>query len=172
MNYLLPIIAGLIFMAIPRSLQKSVSPNGIKQLKFLEGERLDVYLDQANIPTVGVGHKVLQSDNLNVGDTITQTRSDQFLTRDLLTAKKTVNNYVNVPLNQNQFDALVSFVFNIGVDKFRRSTLLNRLNDYDYQGALAEFSRWKYATDQGTGAKIELPGLVNRRRYEQDLFNA
>lgn len=170
MKLILPIIAGLIFMAIPRSLQKSVSPNGIKQLKFLEGERLDVYLDAGNIPHVGVGHKIIPSDNLVMGDTITQTRSDQFLTRDLLTAKKTVNNYVNVPLNQNQYDALVSFVFNIGADNFRRSTLLNRLNDYDYQGAMAEMSRWKYVTINDK--KIVSEGLVNRRLYEQDLFNA
>ena len=157
-------------MAIPKKLQKTMSQKGIAHLKSLEGEKFTVYLDQAGLPTVGVGHKVLPSDNLNVGDTITQQRIANLLARDLIAAQKAVNNYVTVPLNQNQFDALVSFVFNIGVDRFKRSTLLRRLNDYDYQGALAEFSKWKYITINNE--KVISEGLVNRRFFEQDLFNA
>ena len=169
MKYL-PYIIGVVIVGI--SLRKTISKRGIEHLKFLEGERLKVYLDNANIPTVGVGHKVLPVDNLKVGDMITQKKSSSLLRKDLSVAKTAVNTQVKVPLNQSQYDALVSFVFNVGIYNFAESTLLEKLNEYDYQGALAEFPRWKYSTDANTGIKSINNGLVKRRKYEQDLFNA
>lgn len=159
-------------MTLPRRLNKAISRNGITHLKRVEGERLDVYRDAAGHLTVGVGHKVLPGERLMFGDTITKRQSDDFLKADILSAEETVNTSVVVPLSQNQFDALVSFVFNIGNDAFRRSTLLSKLNQYDYQGALAELERWNKITDPDTGLKVVSEGLVRRRRLEQDLFIA
>jgi len=75
---------------------------------------------------------------------------------------------VKVALTQNQFDALVSFVYNLGVEAFRTSTLLRKLNNADYRGAAAEFKRWKNATVNGK--LTELAGLVRRRKSEEQLF--
>lgn len=167
MYKLLPLIIGLILISIPKNLKKSTSQNGIEHLRFVEGERLNVYNDEAGHPTIGVGHKLLPDENFT---TITAAQSEQLLRNDLKKAEKIVNLNVKVPLNQNQYDALVSFAFNVGAGNFKTSTLLNRLNNSDYKGALAQFPRWKYITKNGT--KVLSSGLVNRRSYEQDLFNA
>lgn len=167
---ILGLLGVLAVMSLPRTIKKILSDKGMDHLKFLEGERLTVYRDSADIPTVGVGHKVLPQDNLAVGDTITQAQSDAFLRADLKSAEHAINSLVKVPLNQNQFDSLTSFVFNIGINAFRESTLLAKLNQYDYQGALAEMERWRFSTNQFTGQKEVDQVLVRRRQYEQDLF--
>ena len=89
----------------------------------------------------------------------------EILRYDVALAEKAVNKLVKVPLNQNQFDALVSFVFNIGETQFASSTLLAKLNNQDYQAVPSELNRWVH----GSGKK--LPGLINRRRDEGDLFS-
>lgn len=151
------------------TLKKGISSKGIELLKFLEGEKFVVYFDKAGHKTVGVGHKILPSDNLNIGDSITPLESGKFLRNDLSTAERAIRNNVLVPLNQNQFDALTSFIFNVGTGAFANSTMLRKLNQYDYSGALAEFPRWKFITVNGI--KDESPALITRRKYEQDLFN-
>jgi len=168
MNKLIPISIGIFLMTL--TLKKGMSANGINQLKFLEGEKFVVYVDKAGHKTVGVGHKVLPSDNLNIGDSITPFESNKYLRNDLSLAERSVRNNVLVPLNKNQFDALTSFVFNVGTGAFVNSTMLRKLNEYDYNGALAEFPRWKFVTINGI--KEESPGLIERRKYEQDLFNS
>lgn len=165
LKYLILGVVALSFLK-PQSLSK----NGMKHLKMVEGVKNAVYIDSAGHPTVGVGHKILPEDNLSVGDVISNQRIDSFLRNDIKIASKAVRKYVNVPLNQNQFDALVSFVFNIGVDAFKVSTLREKLNQYDYFGALAEFPRWKFVTIDGI--KVENRGLINRREAEQFLFNS
>lgn len=169
---ILTLLGALLVMSFPRRLNKAISRNGISHIKRVEGERLDVYRDAAGHMTVGVGHLVLPEDNLRMGDTITHAHSDKLLRADLLKAEDTVNKSVVVPLSQNQFDSLVSFVFNVGDGNFRRSTLLSKLNEYNYHGALAEMERWNKVTDPNTGLKVVNEGLVNRRRLEQDLFVA
>ncbi len=150
--------------------KRKISENGLKELHAVEGTKLTVYNDSGGIATVGTGHKIIPSDNLLEGDKITHELADLFLKNDLHKAESDVNSMVNVPLNQNQFDALVSFVFNIGRTPFQHSTLLKKLNEYDYIGALKEFTRWKYITVNGI--KKESPGLITRRLLEQNLFNA
>ena len=97
-------------------------------------------------------------------DVITKEQGEYFLRQDVEHAEKEVNKH-NLNINQNQFDALVSFVFNLGVGNFSRSTLLRRIKAYPNDITIRrEFARWVYA-----GGKI-LPGLVTRRKEEADLY--
>ena len=129
-------------------------------VKSFEGCRLMPYLCPAGVWTVGWG----STTDVTPGELITMAQAEDRLKNDAFAAEQCVNDAVNVPLNQNEFDALVSFVFNLGCGNFRKSTLLKMLNDSDYEGAGMEFRRW----DKG-GGKV-LPGLVRRRLAEQRLF--
>ena len=136
------------------------SRKGIEFIKAHEGLRLDAYLCPAGVPTIGYGHTY----NVKIGDRITAGQSERFLIGDLIVAETEINRY-GFDLTQNQFDALVSFVYNIGAGNFRSSTLLKRLkanpNDPDIAN---QFKRWVYG-----GGKV-LPGLVRRRNDEAKLY--
>ena len=109
-------------------------------------------------------HTGADVDALPIGSKITKKQSQKWLEEDLKEVEATVNRLVKVSLSVEQFDALVSLVFNIGEGNFSKSTLLKKLNARDYQGAAAEFSRWVYAK------KKKFPGLVRRRMEEQAMF--
>ena len=104
------------------------------------------------------------------GDVITEAQAEKFLRADLETAEQAVLAH-KLPLSQNQFDALVSFVFNVGTGNFSRSSLLKKakvsVNDY---AIAAEFRKWKYAKDPATGKMVVLPGLARRREDEQKMY--
>lgn len=134
---------------------------GIRLIKHFEGLRLKAYQCSAGVWTVGYGH----TSQVLPGQTITEAEADRFLQQDLAVCEQTVNQRVRVPLTQQQFDALVSFVFNLGSGSFSRSALLQKLNSQDYTGAGNEFLRWTYA-----GGKV-VPGLVRRREAEKALFD-
>lgn len=125
-----------------------------------EGCRLTAYLCPAKKPTIGIGH----TKGVTLGDTCTREQAIQFWREDIAEAEAAVDALVSVPLTQGQFDALVSFVFNAGREKFRTSTMLRLLNAGDYQGAAAEIPKWVF----GGGRKLN--GLVSRRAAEQSLF--
>lgn len=154
-----------------------------------EGEKLQVYQDQAGLWTVGKGHLILQTDrvtrnglpqalypygprdpqNRPGGVTqITKAESDAFFERDTASARNAVANLVMVPLTQNQRAALVSLVFNIGNGGFAGSTLLKKLNARDYTGAADQFPVWNKVTVNGV--KKVSAGLVDRRARERTLF--
>jgi len=97
---------------------------------------------------------------------LTEVQASALLLDDLPEREGVVNFHVIVPLNQNQFDALVDFVYNLGSGAFLRSTLLKRLNEGKYQEAAGQFGKWVYG-----GGKV-LPGLVDRREAERELFLA
>jgi lysozyme len=137
------------------------SDAGIELIKKYEGCRLRAYCCPAGIPTIGYGH----TGSVSVGQTITQDEAEKLLRVDLISREKAVERFVDVPLTQGQFDALVSFVYNVGEGAFARSTLLKKLNAGDYAGAALEFRAWT----QG-GGKV-LPGLIARRQAETELFN-
>lgn len=142
-----------------------VSENGRALIKRFEGCSLVAYPDPGTgaAPwTIGYG----STAGVKEGDKITQQRADVLLKLDADAAAREVSNIVDVPLNQNQFDALVSLAFNIGADALAKSTLMRKLNDENYAGAADEFPRWIYA-----GGK-ELKGLVARRAAERELFMA
>lgn len=135
-----------------------------------EGLRLTVYRDPgAGAWTIGWGHLVLPGERFHpygTVRTITRAEADALFDADLAVARAAVNDFVKVPLTDNQRAALESFVFNVGVSAFRRSTLLKKLNLGDYSGAVAEFDRWVF----DDGKRID--GLVARRAREQEVFLA
>ncbi|WP_397321946.1 lysozyme [Pantoea agglomerans] len=137
-----------------------VSNNGINLVKRFEGLELKAYRDSVGILTIGYGH----THAVKAGDIITGEQADAFLREDLQVAELTVNTNVKVKLTQGQFDALVSFVFNLGSGNFVKSTLIKKLNAGDYAGSADEFGKWVNA-----GGK-KLPGLVKRRAAEREVF--
>ncbi|AVV37816.1 lysozyme [Pantoea vagans] len=137
-----------------------VSNNGINLIKRFEGLELKAYKDSVGILTIGYGH----THAVKAGDAITSERADAYLREDLQVAELTINTNVKVKLTQGQFDALVSFVFNLGSGNFVKSTLIRKLNAGDYAGAADEFGKWVNA-----GGK-KLPGLVKRRAAEREVF--
>jgi lysozyme len=139
-----------------------MSHNGLQLLKGHESCRLKAYIDTGGVPTIAWGH----TRGVKFADTCTQAQADAWLIEDLAVAEHDVDRLVTVHLTQNQFDALVDFVYNIGGDQFASSTLLKRLNNGEYQAAAEQFGRWIY--DNG---KI-INGLVLRRADEKALFNA
>lgn len=141
-----------------------IGANGLDLIKGFEGLRLKAYRDSAGIPTIGYGH----TKTARMGMKITGADAEELLRRDLATAEGAVNLRVEVPINQNQFDALVSFVFNLGGGAFRRSTLLRLLNAEDYAGAADQFPRWNKA--RVNGVLVALKGLTRRRAAERALF--
>lgn len=137
------------------------SQHGLEFITDHEGTVLHTYKDAVGILTIGVGHT---GPDVKTGMTISREQAMELLADDVYEAEHSVNTLVKVPLNQNQFDALVSFVFNVGGSAFGKSTLLKKLNAGDYEGASKEFSRWNKAGGR------ELLGLTKRRLAEARLF--
>lgn len=139
------------------------SPKGIALIKSAEGLRLKAYPDPGTggLPwTIGYGSTSGVTRNM----VITEGQAEQMLAEDLARFERIVERAVRVPVTQGQFDALVSFTYNVGEGNFTKSTLLRQLNAGDTAGAAEQFSRWVHA-----GGKV-LPGLVKRRAAERALF--
>lgn len=146
------------------------SKNGRKEITRHEGEVLKVYLDPVGLPTAGVGHLLTAAEKkiYKVGQKITKAQSQEWLNNDLQRFEKCINEAVEVPINQNQFDALVSLAFNIGEKAFEGSSVLRHLNAGRYEKAADAFLLWNKGT---VGKKkVVLPGLKRRREEERDLF--
>lgn len=130
-------------------------------IKRWEGLRLTAYRDVGGKWTIGYGHV----NGAREGMRITEPVAEDWLRRDLAQAELAVDTAVKVALSDNQFGALVSFVFNVGVNAFKRSTLLRKLNAADYDAVPAELLRWTKAGGR------QVPGLVNRRNAEIGLWS-
>ena len=139
------------------------STNGIDLICSFEGLRLKAYDDGVGVWTIGYGTTVINGTKVKKGDTCTVEQAKSYMANDLKQFESAVNQ-VKVPLNQNQYDALVSLAYNIGVSAFLNSTLLKKLNAKDYKGAAEQFDRWNRA-----GGKV-MRGLTNRRAKERKLF--
>ena len=122
-----------------------------------EGMKRVAYVDPVGIVTVCAGHTA----SAKLGQVKTESECAELLKQDTIQAEAGVKRLVKTPLTQKQYDALVSFVFNVGETSFAKSTLLKKINANDCWGAGAEFSRWTYAGGQ------QLPGLVKRRADER-----
>ena len=141
-----------------------LSHNGIEALKEHEGCVLHSYLDTGDVWTIGYGTTKIKDIPVTRGMSCTNEQATQWLYADVAWAQEAVNNLVKVPLAQHQFDALVSFVYNIGASAFKDSTMLRLLNQGDYAGAAKQFDRWN--KDNGR----VIPGLVARRKVERSMF--
>jgi lysozyme len=141
------------------------SSAGILAIHRWEACRLKAYQDVKGVWTIGWGHtSAAGTPVVKPGMVITQGQADAIFKKDLANFEKYVDEWVKVPLTQNQYDALVSFVYNVGPGNFKSSTLLRKLNAKDYAGAAAEFSRWNKS-----GGKY-VQGLANRRQAEMQMF--
>jgi lysozyme len=143
-----------------------VSSKGLDLIKRFEGCRLEVYLCPAGKRTAGYGTTGHGVAEMPLGAPITQEQADAWLAEDVAEFAQAVEKAVKVPVTQNEFDALTSFAYNVGVEAFEHSTLLKKLNERDRAGAAAEFLRWIHAGGR------ELSGLVKRRAAERELFLA
>jgi len=129
-------------------------------VKEFEGFRPTAYLCPAGVWTIGYG----TTENVDPGDEVTEQEAEEMLMDDLLEASKAIDDLVDVELTQQQYDALTSFVYNVGRDAFRNSTMLRLLNAGDYDGAAKQFPRWNKG-----GGRV-LAGLTRRRRAERQVF--
>ena len=138
----------------------NISQEGLALIKKFEGCELDAYKCAAGVWTIGYG----STKGVKEGDTISQEDADKLLTHEMEEYEGYINDLVEVNLEQNQFDALVSWVFNLGPANLKASTLLKVLNAKDYEGVPAQIKRWNKA-----GGKV-LQGLIRRREAESLLF--
>lgn len=148
-----------------------ISEDGINFIANHEGFVDRLYNDPGNHCTIGYGHLVHKGvcDGADPSeqeflDGVTEERAIELFRADLAEAERAVNTYVTVPLNQAQFDALVSFAYNVGSGNFRDSALLGKLNEGDYQDVPEQLNLWVYSS-----GKL-MPGLVIRRQDEGNLF--
>lgn len=141
-----------------------INHEGLALIKRFEGLRLEAYQDVAGIWTIGYGH----TRTAREGMVITEAQAEALLRDDLKDAEASVSRFVRMPLNENEFSALVSLRFNIGRAAFADSTVVERLNDGLRARAADAFIMWNRATVGGV--KVIVQGLVRRREAERDLF--
>lgn len=141
-----------------------ISQAGLNHLKQWEGLRLQVYDDGAGYDTIGYGHLVLPGEDFSGG--ITQQQAEDLLRNDVRIAENAVNNTIRVPLKQNQFDALVSYAFNIGTGAFSRGNLAKLINAGAPERQIRDWWTTRYVTANG----IFMRGLQRRRQSEADMY--
>jgi lysozyme len=142
---------------------KQIGKAGLDLVKSFEGLKLRAYLCPANVWTIGFGST---GPHVTPGKVITEAQADGLLQDDLDRFEQAVTRLVTVPLTQNQYDALVSFAFNVGISALERSTLLKRVNAKLFDQARAEFGKWNRAGGR------PLAGLTRRRAAEAALFGS
>lgn len=141
------------------------SDKGIALIKQFEGCKLTAYQDSVGVWTIGYGWtQPVDGKPVRAGMTIKQETAERLLKTGLVSYESDVSRLVKVGLTQGQFDALVSFTYNLGARSLSTSTLLRKLNTGDYAGAAEEFLRWNKAD-----GKV-LNGLTRRREAERALF--
>ena len=138
-----------------------IGSTGVDLIKHFESCKLTAYQDSVGIWTIGWGH----TGSVKKGDIWTQGEADNILLNDLDKFEGYVNQYVKVPLTQNQFDALVSWTFNLGPGNLKSSTMLTKLNEKKYDEVPSQMKRWNKA-----GGKV-LHGLERRRNAEAAMFS-
>lgn len=142
-----------------------ISKNGVSFIAGWEGLELEAYQDIADIWTIGYGHT---GPEVTAGMKVTEEQARSLLEADLEYFERGLNQVIRGEVNQNQFDALVSLTYNIGLGAFRSSTVLKRLNKGDYEGAAEAITWWNKATINGQLTVVN--GLTNRRTDERKLF--
>ena len=140
----------------------SVGAAGLALIKHFEGLRLTAYRCPAGVLTIGYGHT---GPDVTEGQCITTEHAQQLLAQDLIPVESVIHRLVQYPIDQNQYDALVSFTFNVGAGALASSTLLKRLNGGEVTAVPSELRRWNRAAGQ------VMLGLVARRNAEAALWS-
>ena len=139
----------------------TASPRAYSLIKQFEGLRLRSYRDVTGVWTVGYG----TTAGAHADQTITEEQADALLRQEVERLEPILSAAITAPVAQAQFDACVSFAYNLGAGAFSRSTLLKKINAGDMLGASAEFPKWVFASGR------EMPGLVHRRAEEKAVFD-
>lgn len=148
-----------------KSTEQTISPKGYELIKTFEGFRTDAYLDTGGVWTIGYGTiRYPNGKAVKFGDRCTKEQGEKYLMNDCKWVNDAIKQNVKRPLTQNQYDALASFIYNVGATAFKSSTLLRLINENKLDSAANEFGRW--ILDNGRVIK----GLVNRRAAEKELF--
>lgn len=149
-----------------------LSDHGFAVIKNFEGLRLIAYRDVAGVWTIGYGStRYHDGKAVKPGDKLAnKMQADALLRNTLGQYTDAVNKFVKVPLTQNQFDALVSFTYNLGTNALHESTMLIKLNEKNYAEAAANLLAWDKITDPRTGKKVTCNTLFERREQESRLF--
>jgi lysozyme len=137
------------------------SEKGLNLIKAFEGFSSKVYICVAGFKTIGYGHKILPKENF---DNLTLEEGHKLLCRDIFFIENSVKRNITVPLSNGQFDALVSFAFNVGTAALQRSTLRQKINRRQFESIEEEFLRWVYVGPN------KVKGLIIRRKAEINLF--
>lgn len=145
---------------------RQITKQGIDLIKRFEGFEPEIYLDAAGLPTIGYGHLLRPGEAEMFIGGIFEAAGEALLIKDVAIAERAVLRLIKVPLTDGQFDALVSFTFNLGGGALQRSTLRRKVNREEHDEVPAEFMRWVWAGGR------KLRGLVRRRAAEAGLYKA
>jgi lysozyme len=146
------------------------SDQGLRLIMEREGKRNSAYLDSVGVPTIGVGHT---GPEVHMGLTWTDEQVMEALRKDIARFEQAVNSGVRVGLTQNQFDALVSFAFNVGGGAFTGSTMLKRINAGDFEDAAHQFDRWHIPaeiTSRRNGEREQFKGTAFEARIHEGVI--
>ncbi len=133
-----------------------ISPQGLELLMAREGKRNEVYRDTQGVPTVGYGHT---GPDVRMGEIWTNERIEEAFAQDLQRFEEALNDNITAPIEQNQYDALVSWLYNVGTNWARSATLIQRVNEGNRGGAALEFDKWHIP-----------PEIISRRNGEKAQF--
>lgn len=145
---------------------RHISQQGLALIKRFEGFSPTIYFDAAGLPTIGYGHLLRPGEAEMFARGISEEAGIALLIKDVQKAEQAVLRLVHVPLSEGQFDALVSFTFNLGSGALQRSTLRRKVNREEHADVPPEFMRWVWA-----GGK-KLRGLIRRRDAEAALYES
>ena len=145
---------------------RHVTEEGINLIKRFEGFSPTIYICPAGYPTIGYGHVVLANEQDQFATGITPAQAIELLRKDVGIAERAVLRLISVPLTDGQFDALVSFTFNLGAGALQRSTMRRKVNRGEHESVPAEFMKWVWAAGQ------IITGLAHRRKLEGLLYSS
>lgn len=143
---------------------RHITLSGLSLIKEFEGFSADIYLDAAGLPTIGYGHLLRAGEDKMFRRGISHEAAIALLIKDVQASERAVLRLISVPLTDSQFDALVSFTFNLGAGSLQRSTLRRKVNRGEHHEATTEFRKWVWA-----GGK-KLKGLIRRRQAEAEIY--
>lgn len=143
---------------------RNITENGLSLIKNYEKLALNTYICPAGYPTIGYGHVVKPAEAASFANGINEHQANALLAADVGVAERAVLRLISVPLTDGQFDALVSFTFNLGAGALQRSTLRRKVNRGDHEAAPAEFMKWVWAGGR------KLKGLIRRRAAEVAMY--